>query len=340
MKSTFLAILMLLVLVSPGASAVSIGRPFALSASLRPGARFMHIRYLGALQLSTKTVDGYGAHGLSGLAWDADEKLLYAVSDRGYVLHLRPRFSRGILSGLDLIAAYPLRNRGGRRLTGPFADAEGLALRNGDNGRHGDSELIVSFEVHPRIISYRPDGRLLRSHALPAPLAKASAYRGRNAELESCMLHQRYGILTAPQIPLRGSPRNVETLYSLRGRQWHFKRLDPAHSDIVDMAPGRGDAVVLLERRYQSVFAPIIFNLRRIRLSQARADGSVPTEDLAELNNYRGWRVDNFEGLTLHHDHRYFMVSDDNGSALQRTLLVYFAIEAGPASPSAAKSAP
>jgi hypothetical protein len=34
--------------------------------------------------------------------------------------------------------------------------------------------------------------------------------------------------------------------------------------------------------------------------------------------------VDNFEGLSHHQGLKFFMVSDDNFKALQKTLLVYF----------------
>lgn len=340
MKSYSLVIVMLLTLSPPASRAVSIGRPFELSVSLKPGDRYMHIRYLGAVELGTQRVGGYAAHGLSGLAWDADEHLLYAVSDRGYLLHLRPRFAHGILEGVDLVKAYPLRDRSGRPLSGAFADAEGLALRRGRNGRHGDSELLVAFEEHPRIVSYRTDGRYLRRHPLPPPLSRVSAYAGPNASLESCAISPAYGILTAPQMPLRGTPRATEAIYSLRGRQWRFPRLDRRDSDIVDLAPDGTDAVLVLERRYRSVFAPIIFDLRRVRLTRSDAGGNAPVEDLAEFNNYRGWRLDNFEGLALHRDHRYFMVSDDNGNALQRTLLVYFALDQEAHAPPSAKPHP
>ncbi|HCB12317.1 MAG TPA: hypothetical protein DEP36_01915, partial [Gammaproteobacteria bacterium] len=46
------------------------------------------------------------------------------------------------------------------------------------------------------------------------------------------------------------------------------------------------------------------------------------------------WLLDNFEGLTRYQDQRFFMISDDNCSAWQSTLLVYF--ELLPARPAAA----
>lgn len=335
MKSTLNLLLALLALAPLRLHAADIGRPFALAAALHPGERYMHIRYLGALELSGESIEGYAPHGLSGLAWDADEGLLYAVSDRGYLLHLRPVFAHGRLAGLDFLAAHALRDPQGKPLSGAYADAEGLALRRGANGRRGDSQLFVSFEVHPRIVAYRPDGRYLHSQRLPPQLTDISAYRGRNAALESCTFAPGYGILTAPQLPLRSAPRTGATIYAMDGRRWHFDRLDARDSAIVDLAPAGRGAVLVLERRYRSVFEPLIFNLRLVRLGLADRQGRAPVEELAQFDNFHGWRLDNFEGLALHRDRRYFMISDDNGSALQRTLLVYFEIEPAAGSPPA-----
>ena len=45
---------------------------------------------------------------------------------------------------------------------------------------------------------------------------------------------------------------------------------------------------------------------------------------MAVFDTSQGWLLDNFEGLARHREQRFFMVSDDNRSALQSTLLVYF----------------
>ena len=63
--------------------------------------------------------------------------------------------------------------------------------------------------------------------------------------------------------------------------------------------------------------------LRRAHLA---SDGSVTVTDLARLANGDGWSVDNFEGLTRLGGQRYLMVSDDNFSLMQRTLLTCFAV--------------
>ena len=52
----------------------------------------------------------------------------------------------------------------------------------------------------------------------------------------------------------------------------------------------------------------------------------VQTREIVRFDSSKGWRLDNFEGLAHYRGRRYFMVSDDNRSPLQKTLLVYFEI--------------
>jgi hypothetical protein len=47
---------------------------------------------------------------------------------------------------------------------------------------------------------------------------------------------------------------------------------------------------------------------------------------LAKLDSFKGWHIDNFEGLTKVDKNRYLMVSDDNGNFFQKTLLVFFEV--------------
>ena len=125
--------------------------PVSLSDQVAVGDTFMGIRLLGVLRLPATTEAGQTLGGLSGLAWDEDEGLLYAVSDRGQLFHLRPVFIDGKLIDVEILAAYPLRNGKNQALKGIWADAEGLVAVNGDNGIPGDGTLIVSFEWRPRL---------------------------------------------------------------------------------------------------------------------------------------------------------------------------------------------
>lgn len=122
------------------------------------GKTFMGIRILDAKHLAFVRVDGFAMVELSGLAWDQDEEILYALSDHGHVFHVRLDFDEDTINQVEFLAAYALRDPQGAPLGGSSADAEGVALRNHRNGRPGDTELIVSFEREPRVQSFSPTG--------------------------------------------------------------------------------------------------------------------------------------------------------------------------------------
>jgi len=314
-------LLLACVLPSPSHAAAT---AYRLSNTHAPGQILDHIRLLG----SRKLVLDSRARELSGLAWDERAQRLYAVSDGGYLVHLVPRFSKGRLSGSSVVGIYPLRAADGTRLTGPEADAEGLQIlpARGDSG--GEAELAISFEQHMRIDVFRTDGHFLRHVPLPARLAQARNYRGRNQGLEALCRHPRLGYLLAPQRPLKGSPPGMLSLYDLAGHAWRYPALDPDHSSSVALETMPGGDVLVLERVYRSIFEPFLIVLRQLYLPApiGQKPVRVQAREIARFDSSKGWRLDNFEGLAHYRGRRYFMVSDDNRSPLQKTLLVYFEI--------------
>lgn len=294
----------------------------------------MGIRLLGALVLEDAIVNGIKLAELSGLAWDEDEQILYALSDKGYLFHLRPRFERGILVNVDLLHAFRLRDRRGKALRGKLRDSEGLAIERGADGVRGNSELIVSFERVPRILHYRPDGRWLAAERLPASLRDIRRYSDPNEALEAVAVHPQLGILTGPELPMKGTAEGVNTIYSLDGGRWQYPSHAAPRSALVDMVALPDGSLLTLERSYVSLLDPVVISLRRVWLSRPggrQADRKARVDDVAVLDNSQGWAIDNFEGLTRHRGNRFFMVSDDNQKFYQRTLLVYFELTDQPA---------
>jgi hypothetical protein len=287
----------------------------------------MQVRLLGTLHLSNTPINGLAATELSGLAWDEDEQILYAVSDAGYLVHLRPVFAQDRLVNVELIAAYPLLNDDGRPLRHLFTDAEGLAIEHGGNGRKGDTTLLISFEGKPRIDRHTPTGQFIGHVELPIALRHEKDFRCRNCQLESIALDSTLGLVTAPQLPLKTARHEVHSIYDEHSRIWTFPPITPDHCSLVDLTSMGDGHLLALERHYRNVFLPIVFALRRLSFDpHSSTGGALEVEDLATFNNTDGWSVDNFEGLTRYRGNRYFMVSDDNNSALQSTLLVYFEI--------------
>lgn len=304
----------------PGAYAAEIAEATALARHVAVGERYMGIRLLGTLRLASTKIGGIRLAGLSALAWDEDEQVLYAVSDLGKLFHLLPRFREGRLDGVQVVAAHALADSQGRALRYPWKDAEGLVLENAANGVKGDSRLLVSYERRPRIRRYTAGGKRLGSVRLPLALRHQSAYRDANQALEAIALHPHWGLLTAPEAALRGQ-RHI-ALYALNGRRWQYVLAAAPNSALVAMEALSDGSLLTLERAYVAPLRPLVISLRRVRLLEATA--TALAEDVAVMNSHRGWRLDNFEGLTRHRDRRFFMVSDDNNSRWQKTLLTYF----------------
>jgi hypothetical protein len=270
----------------------------------------------------TRSVNGLRLSGLSGLAWDEDDNLLYALSDHGVLFHLRPIFRNGQLVDVTLrhVAAL-IDPRTHKPVRWKRSDSEGLDILNGHNGKQGDAELLVSFEHEPRIVRYRPDGTYIADVPLPAALRDVKRYRGSNKMLESVCMHAREGILTTPELPL-DHETEFARLYRMDGGTWRFPA---SHGGIVALECLPDGDVLEMERDYATLALRWVITLRRLRLpADTPADTLLATETVATLDSNQGLHIDNFEGLARHHGNRFFMVSDDNDVFIQHTLLVYF----------------
>lgn len=301
-------------------------KPVQFSDNLHNGDRAGKIRILGLLQLPSFSVNNLRFAEFSDLAWDDDNKILYAQSDQGGLFWLQPVFTNSYLTDVKLIKALPLREPGdGRAVRWTRTDAEGMDVINGRNGRKNDSELVISFEREQRILRYRTDGTAISQYTLPAPLDNVKNFSGANKSLEAVCVHPDHGVLTVPEQPLRGERPGYTRIFDLQGRSWYYPVTK--NSGIVAMQCNTGGDILVVERDYLSIMVHTIVSLKKIHLPAGLADGAtLPAETLVRLDDKNGLRLDNFEGLTRHRGNRYFMISDNNDNFLQRTLLLYFEI--------------
>jgi len=327
-KCLYALILCPLMLAFVLSSAHATASAYRLSLAHAVGERYGNIRLLGTLKLDHESIDGRRASELSGLAWDERRQRLYAVSDNGSLVHLVPRFSAGRFTQVSIEHIYPLLSADGRPLSGRDADAEGLQILPGLATSGEEAQLAISFEQRMRIDVFRADGHFLRHVRIPARLSDRHNYRGRNQGLEGLCRHPDLGYLLVPQRPLKGSPPGLLSLYDLADHEWQYAALDADHSSSVALEIMPSGEVLVLERIYRSVFEPFQYALRRLRLPRPEGPGPfrAQAEEIVRFDSAEGWRLDNFEGLAHHRGQRYFMVSDDNQSPLQKTLLVYFEI--------------
>lgn len=262
---------------------------------------------------------------LSGLAWDEDEQLLYGVNDRGKLFHFKLTMQDGRITAVDAVKAVKLRNKKGKKL--PWRDTEGLVAMNANNGKRGDTQLVVAVEGKPNLWRFDTDGKKLGSEKLNKALQDRHQYRGGNNGLESVTYHPQYGFLTAPEIALKGLPENLHTVYA-RNRQWSFMAYPAKNSSISGMDVMPDGSLLILERAWSGLGNPMVISLRRVDLKACSKDGACQAENLKVLSSIL--LVDNYEGLTHIKGDLYMMVSDDGKHDLLRTLLTSFRIRPAP----------
>ena len=294
-----------------------------------PGrTRFGKLEWRGGLVL-TSTSPFFG--GYSGLVVEADGSRLLAVSDSGSWLTAgldsqdgKPlRLTQALIGPITALKGKPLRRDADR-------DSEGLSL---DSGSLEDGVALISFEQNRRI------GRFPVAKGVPdAPQsyvqlpAEALALRG-NKSLESV------AVIAAG--PAKGSiatfaehkpdedgimigwligPKSTETL-RLEGR---------GDFDISDMAALPDGGVLVLERRFRWSEG-IHIRIRRLSAEEITSGKPMTGEVLLEAGP--GETIDNMEGIAVHADASgaliVTLISDDNFSLLQHTVLLQFAIAEG-----------
>ena len=274
------------------------------------------IKILDQRELIIPQISGIHFSEASDLAYDKKNERLYMVGDKGILYSFEASFSNKIevLSPLD---AHALTKEKGEKFK-KKVDSEGLAF---DPKGH----LLISFERKPKIGTFNLDGQRLAKQKLPNPLSNKKHYRGNNKMLESVAWHPKYGILTAAELPLKKHKRRKQTLYALSGKQWHFLAEPEKKSAVTAIEVMDDGNILVLERAYTKLTEPRTITLKKVYLDQI-SHGLCRTEVLAKMPSDKGWKNDNFEGLTKVSPHRYLMVSDDNDNFFQRTLLIYFEV--------------
>ena len=268
------------------------------------------VHWCGALNLSDSAIQGARVGGLSDLAYDDRTHTLYLLSDRGYLFQGRLSFDdNNHLTGLNLDRAYPLTDIDGKPLTTGQADAEGMALVS---RLHGGKALLIGLELNDRLQLFSLEGRALGPPIRPDAL-EGTRYNG---GLEAVTYHPDYGVISGLERPPSGMPARTTRLFDLQGHLWRYQLADISGSSLTALAP-LGHDLLAIERAFAPP-RPLAISLRRIHLEP---DGNTTTSSLATLYSSEGWLLDNFEGLTRIGANRYLMISDDNFSRWQASLL-------------------
>ena len=315
----------------PGAAQVlpSVARPVAIDIRSEPitafdirdpsRRRFGLLEFRGGLVLRSAH-SSFG--GISAIRVAADGTQFIALTDRGWWFRGRLLYEGTRPSGIAAAEMAPMLGPDGKPLAARgWYDTESIAEDGGT--------LYVGIERVHQIVrfNYGKEGLLARGRpiALPAGVRALPANKGVEALVFVPKGFPLAGSLIA--ISERGLDKMGNIIGFLIGgpTPGNFAIKRSSNYDITDAALMPGGDVLLLERRF-GWDSGLGARMRRVALDdikpRALVDGSVLFE--ADL----GYEIDNMEGLGVHRDAAgqivLTLVSDDNFSAVQRTLLLQF----------------
>ncbi len=291
---------------------------------------FGELRFLGGVQLESR--DGrFG--GLSGIEISGDGRTALLVSDQGDLFSATLDYDAGVLTGLSGVTVSHLTDANGAPLADKYSsDAESLRAANGEglagNGETG--EVVIGFERDNRAISYRVDANGRAVEATPLALPDSVKALPFNRGLEGIAVIPQ-GAPNAGAIVAFGesesdaSPGVIRGWLIAGGKTRDLGLTRTSGFDLTDIVALPDGDLIVLERHF-SMFLGVAMRIRR--LSAAELDGPQPMSGTTLLTAGMAHAVDNMEGVAIHRDETgrtiLTIVSDDNFSALQRTLILQF----------------
>jgi len=287
--------------------------PFELDPKYPERKQFGSLTLMRAFHLDSKD-KRFG--GLSGLSFGTDGKL-YAVSDRGYWLSAKMASDAdGAL--LDLVdwRITPMLTPAKTSVTGSLVDAEALALAQ--NG-----SFLVAFEGRHRIWRYEPPSRTSESSPTPIAVPAEISRAPRNGGLEglTSLPDGRLLALTEEFANPDGSFKG----WLIDGGDFAELAYLPAKGfHVTDCAALQNGDVLVLERRYVSV-GILSARLTIVDGMTIQPGGKLSGRELLRIE--QPLVVENFEGLAVQQTRKgtiIYLVSDDNYSPFQQTLLLQF----------------
>lgn len=260
---------------------------------------------------------------LSGLAYEADENILYAIGDDATLIRLAVQFSGDTLLTVKWLDSGHLLDADGNPLQGIAADSEGLAAQGHNDGVLGNTVLWVSFERKVRVCRYHTDGSLIDCPALPPQLSELGNYSKPNSALESIAYKLGIGAVVAAERPLAGDLGTAgwHSIFALDGgwqRRVKASNNDAALTAIEIMPDG---SLLALEREYS--WWRLVAHSTLLLYPAASLDDTAMV-----LLSYQAGSlpVGNFEGLTMRDPGHVFMVSDDNRMPITASWLLYLSL--------------
>jgi hypothetical protein len=283
--------------------------------------QFGALQFRGGIELTSSSKD-FG--GISAIRVAADGARFIAVTDKGRWLRGRILYRDGGPVGLDDVEMAPVLGPDGRPITARgWYDTEAMA-------EDGGTLYLALERVHQILrFDYGKDGLGARGQPIAVPPAMKKLPSNKGIE----------GLVFVP----RGTPLGGSLLaFSERGLDaagnllafiiggptpgtFTIKRL--GDFDISDAALLPPADLLVLERRF-SFMSGVAIRIRRIPLASVQPGALVDGRALLEAD--MGYQIDNMEGLSVHRtaagETVLTLISDDNFSPIQRTVLLQFTL--------------
>ncbi len=311
------------VMVAPGeaiaGASISLGfRQVELHTETEGVDRLEALFWRGGLELRSED-PRFG--GLSALDISDDGAAMLGLTDRGYWIRARLGYDReGRLSRVGPALIGPLtilQGRSTRRLT----DSEALA--------RSTRGIVVAFEGRHRLVEFGLDsaGHPVRGHRLVSPngLSRLSVNAG--IEALARLGDGRLLAIAEGQETMSGAAR------AWLGKPPAWSRAQFAVGGRfrpTGAAPAPDGGLLVLERRF-SWIGGVAARIKKVALDDIVPDRPIRGTVLATLET--PFINENFEGIAARRgsagETLIYVVSDDNFLALQRTLLLLFALPAG-----------
>ena len=282
--------------------------------------QFGRLVFRGGIELSSAHKQ-FG--GLSGIRVSADGRFL-AITDKAHWLRGRIVYRGDAPVGIADAEVAPMLYADGRPITARgWYDTEALAEDGG--------LVYVALERVHRILKfdYGKRGLLARATLVPVPpeLGKLSSNKGVECLSVAPRGSQVAGALIA--ISERGvSPAANIRAFLIGGPKPGSFSVKPSDDfDVVDCALAPNSDFLILERHF-SWRRGIAMRIRRVALSEI-VPGAV-VEGAILISADMGFQIDNMEGMSVHQSANgetvLTLVSDDNFSIIQRTILLQFTL--------------
>ena len=285
--------------------------------------RVGRLTWLGGIRLASKH---WLFGGFSSLEISPDGTRLFTASDRGTWWTAALALKDGIPVGVGETRLIDIPDAQGQALAEADADSEGMAVAP-------TGTVYVSFERNHRIVRYippAPDDVTSLRHSLPETLPSPPELAGapNNAGLEAIALMADGTLFALSENYPAEQGYNRGWLVRGNGtwEPFEYKRTEPY--DVTDAKRLPNGDMLVLERRF-SMLGGLGARLCVIAGTTIKPGAKLECRTVADMQPPHP--IDNMEGLAVRQNEKgetiVYMISDDNFSAMQRTVLLVFRLE-------------